>query len=390
VAIACAIAASAAAVHPAISRAEPLAGNLSTGDTYTANAGTIGYELYVPASYTPGTPMPLVVALHGCTQTAAAFRTLSHLDEQADASGFIVAYPEQTEGNNSMRCWNWYTDANVNRAVGEPSLIAGITLQLETQYTVDPSRVYVTGLSAGGAMAAVMATTYPDLYAAVGVGSGCEYTGGAACAGYKSADPEQAGKRAYQAMGSFARPVPFIVFQGDQDKTVPPVNADQLVRTQQITADWADDGAENGSVPTAAVKTVTGRSKGGRSYTVKYFSDGHGHELGEYWVVKGMGHAWSGGTASAQYSDAAGPDESTAMYDFFATHPLGSPGPELGGGTGSGPIKWPTPPAGWPTPPTTDWPTAPTGWPQPPAGWPTPTQPASPLPWPPSGLSKHA
>lgn len=348
-AIACAIVASAIALNPAVSQAEPLDGALSTGGSFTAPAGTIGYELYVPASYRPGTPMPLVVALHGCTQTAAAFRTLSHLDEQAAADGFIVAYPEQTVSNNQLRCWNWYTDANVNRSVGEPSLIAGVTLQLESQYTVDPSRVYVTGLSAGGAMAAVMATTYPDLYAAVGVGSGCEYTGGAACAGYKSADPEQAGKRAYEAMGSFARPVPFIVFQGDQDKTVPPVNADQLVRTEQITADYADDGVENGSVPTAPIKTVTGRSEGGRSFTVKYYSDGHGHELGEYWIVNGMGHAWSGGDASQQYSDAAGPDESTAMYDFFATHPLGSPGPALTGGIGSGPIHWPTPPSGWPT-----------------------------------------
>ncbi|MDA0165659.1 PHB depolymerase family esterase [Solirubrobacter ginsenosidimutans] len=386
-AIACAIVASAVALHPAVTQAEPLNGNLSIGDTYSNPAGAIGYEFYVPPSYQAGTPMPLVIALHGCTQTAAQFRTLSHLDDLAAADGFIVAYPEQTEANNSLRCWNWFTDANVNRAAGEPSLIAGLTLQLESQYSVDPRHVSITGLSAGGAMASVMAATYPDLYSAVGVGSGCEYTAGAACAGYKSADPEQAGKRAYEAMGAFARPVPFIVFQGDQDKTVPPVNADQLVRTQQITADWADDGQENHSVPSAAVKTVSGKSKGGRSYTVKYYSDGHGHELGEYWVIKGMGHAWSGGDPSAQYSDAAGPDESEAMYDFFATHPLGDPGPALGGNTPTGPITWP--PTGWPTSPTTGTPTAPTGWPAPPTGWPTPTQPASPLPWPPHSLSKR-
>ena len=346
VTIACAIVAAATGLHAAVSQAEPADGKLSTG-TYSGAAGKLGYELYVPASYQAGTPMPLVVALHGCTQTAAAFRTLSRYDDVAAKNGFIVVYPEQPTSSNYMRCWNWFNNAHVNRAAGEPALIAGITVQIQSQYLIDPKRVYVTGLSAGGAMSSVMVATYPDLYAAVGIGSGCEYTAGAACAGYKSDDPEKAGKRAYDAMGAFARPVPFIVFTGDQDKTVPPVNADQLVRAQQVTADWADDGKQNGSVPRAAVKTVAGRASGGRSYTVKYYSDGHGHELGQLWVVKGMGHAWSGGNPAAQYADAAGPDESTAMYDFFGTHPLGSPGPALGGGS-----RWPQwPPSGWPKPP---------------------------------------
>src|ERR1700755_3569301 len=122
VAIACAIVAAAAVLHPAVTNAESL--GLSTG-TFNNSAGTLGYELYVPSSYQPGTPMPLVVALHGCTQTASAFRALSQLDSVADAKGFIVAYPEQPEANNSMRCWHWFQDANITRAVGEPSMIAG-------------------------------------------------------------------------------------------------------------------------------------------------------------------------------------------------------------------------------------------------------------------------
>lgn len=372
--IACAFAVAATALHPAVTHAEPLDGTLSNG-TFSDAAGSLGYELFVPASHEPGKPMPLVIALHGCTQTATAFRTLSRLDELAAAKGFIVAYPEQTKEGNSFKCWNWFQDAHMNRAVGEPSLIAGITLKLIAEYGVDPRQVYVTGLSAGGAMATVMATTYPDLYAAVGIGSGCEYSAGAACAGYRSTDPEQAGKRAYQAMGAFARPVPFIVFTGDQDKTVPPVNADQLVRAQQVTADWADDGSKNGSVPTAAVKTVTGKSRGGRSYTVRYYSDGHGHQLGEYWVIKGMGHAWSGGNPSVQYADAAGPDESAAMYDFFATHPLGEPGPPIGN-------ESPSLPGGW-------LPSLPSDWPKPPTSWPKPTPPTWPFPWPPTSHSQR-
>jgi poly(hydroxyalkanoate) depolymerase family esterase len=332
---------------------EPADGALTTG-TYQNTAGTLSYQLYVPASYQPGTAVPLVVALHGCTQNADKFRKLSQFDALAAKHDFIVVYPEQSKDANSLGCWNWYTSAHVIRGAGEPSMIAGLTTTLQQTYSIDAKRTYVTGLSAGGAMATVMGTTYPDLYAAVGIGSGCEYTGGAACAGYKSDDPNAAGKRAYAAMGAYARVVPFMVFQGDQDKTVPPVNADQLVQAQQVASDYADDGQKNGSIPQRPAKTTTGRSDGGRSYTTRYYSEGHEHELGQYVTVRGMAHAWSGGAASEQYSDPAGPDESALMYAFFMDHPMGDPGPKLP--TGSSlpglPDGWPTPgqPGGW-TPP---------------------------------------
>jgi poly(3-hydroxybutyrate) depolymerase len=166
-----------------------------------------------------------------------------------------------------------------------------------------------------------MGATYPDVFAAIGVASGCEYAAGAACAGYQGADPEQSGRAAYQAMGSLARAVPFIVFQGDQDKTVPPANAEQLVRSGQVTADWADNGTADGSVPKAATGTDWRIGRGGRSTTLRHYGDGHGHELAQFWLVHGMDHAWSGGNPSQQYADPAGPDASAAMYDFFMEHP---------------------------------------------------------------------
>ena len=319
-AIACALVAAAAAPHAAVASAQPTAGVLSQG-SYTNAAGTRSYELYVPAGYEPGTPMPLIVALHGCTQTADVFRRQTHFDDLADAKGFIVVYPEQPSSANYMSCWNFFQQQHMSRGAGEPSLIAGITSQVQQQYAVDTHRTYVTGLSAGGAMAEVMAATYPDVYAAVGVGSGCEYAATAACAGYRSTDPEQAGKQAYEAMGSHARQMPFVVFQGDADTTVPPINGQQLVREDQVEADWADDGVENGSVPTAPTQVVDGQVPGGRSYTVSHYADGHGHELGQFWLVHGMTHAWSGGDAAQQYSDASGPSASAAMYDFFMSHP---------------------------------------------------------------------
>jgi poly(hydroxyalkanoate) depolymerase family esterase len=302
--------------HPRATRQR----SLSTR-SYTNAAGRLSYELYVPKSYKPGTAVPLVVALHGCTQTADVFRRLTRFDTLAATKRFIVVLPEQSTSRNSLRCWNWFQAQDMHRGSGEPSLIAGITGWVRRHYTVDRRRIYVAGLSAGGAMAEVMGATYPELYGAVGVGSGCEYDAGVACAGYRSADPVQAGRAAYQEMGRHARPVPFAVFQGDQDYIVPPSNAQQLVRAGQVAADWADDGSDNGSVPTAPTKSTSGQSPGGQSYTTSYYSDGHGRELAQLWLVHGMGHAWSGGNAAEQYADPAGPGETAAMYDFFTNHP---------------------------------------------------------------------
>jgi poly(hydroxyalkanoate) depolymerase family esterase len=317
-ATACVVILATAALAPATARAQT--GTLSSGD-YTGPAGTQHYELYVPSSYKKGTAAPLVVALHGCTETGDQFRQLSQWDKLAEADGFLVVFPEQNSNANSMKCWNFFKGEHMQRGAGEPAKIAGLTTWVEQQYTVDPDMVYVNGLSAGGAMASVMATTYPDLYAAVGIGSGCEYAATAACAGYRSADPVQAGKDAYTAMGAQARQMPFIVFEGDADTTVPPVNAAQVVEQWQVTNDWIDDGANNGSVPRVPTSTTPGVAPGGRSFTNTGYGDGHGAELGQFWLVSGMGHAWSGGCSCESYADPAGPDETAAMYAFFVAHP---------------------------------------------------------------------
>jgi poly(hydroxyalkanoate) depolymerase family esterase len=308
----------AAAVLPA--SAPAATGTLSTGD-YTGPEGAQHYELYIPSSYNAGTAMPLVVALHGCTQTADGFRLLTRWDTVAEAKGFMVLLPEQDPNSNKQKCWNFFQDGHMHRSAGEPARIAAVTNYVKSHYAVDPRRVYAAGLSAGGAMASVMAATYPDLYAAIGIGSGCEYASGAPCAGYKSADPVTAAQQAYKEMGAQARPMPFIAFEGDQDTTVPPVNADQLVQQWLLTDDMADDGTANDSVPNVPATTNEGQAPGGESYTVRTYNDKDQGELAEYWVVHGMGHAWSGGDGSQSYSDPAGPDESAAMYAFFASHP---------------------------------------------------------------------
>jgi poly(hydroxyalkanoate) depolymerase family esterase len=290
--------------------------------TFSGTFGSLQYQGYVPSSYKSGTAVPLVVALHGCTQTADGFRQLTKWDALAEAKGFIVVFPQQSQNNNQLKCWNFFQAAHMQRGTGEPSLIAGITQWVQQHYTIDAKRTFVNGLSAGGAMSSIMAATYPDVYAAAGIGSGCEYAATAACAGSKSADPVQAGKQAYQAMGQYHRPMPVIVFQGDQDTTVPPINAQQLVQQWLVTDDMADDGVANGSIPSAASGATNGRSSAGSNYTRTSYSDGRGGELIQSWLVAGMAHAWSGGCSCQQYSAPSGPDETGAMYDFFLAHPM--------------------------------------------------------------------
>lgn len=294
--------------------AHPLPGTYFSG-TYTNAAGTRSYLGYVPSTYRAGTAVPLVVALHGCDQTADTFRKLTRSDNLAEAKNFIVVYPEQSTSANDLKCWNWFNGAHMQRGSAEPSLIAGITEWVESHYSVDPKRIFVMGFSAGGAMTAIMGATYPDLYAAIGVGSGCQYGG-------PLPDPTQAGEWAYRAMGAHAREVPILIFHGDRDITLPVINADKLVRQWQTTADWADDGSSNGSVPTSPTSTRTERVQSGRSYTVSDYVDGHGRELVQYWLAQDMGHAWSGGCGCATYADPSGPNETRAMYNFFVNHPM--------------------------------------------------------------------
>lgn len=298
----------------------PLPGQLTTS-SYTNNSGTLSYELYVPSTYKPGTPMPLVVALHGCTQTADVYRQLSGWDAEAESKGFIVLFPQQSSSRNAESCWNWFQQADMQRGAGEPSIIDGMVTTVEQKYGVDTRRVYAAGFSAGAAMANVMGATYPDVFAAVGVGSGCEYNG-LPCVGVAGPAATQTGQEAYQAMGSYARVMPAIVFQGDADNIVAPANAPLIVQEWQVTDNYVVAGAPSGAIPTAAASTVNGTSAGGQSYTVATYGDGKGGDLIEYWLIHGMNHAWSGGSSTEQYADPSGPSETAAIYAFFSSHPL--------------------------------------------------------------------
>jgi poly(hydroxyalkanoate) depolymerase family esterase len=271
--------------------------------SFANEAGSRAYKLYVPSGYT-GQSLPLVVMLHGCTQSPDDFAAGTQMNELAEEQTFLVVYPAQTQSANVSKCWNWFNAADQQRDQGEPALIAGITRQIMRDFSVEPGRVYVAGLSAGGAAAAIMGSAYPELYAAVGVHSGL------ACGAARDMPSAFAAMRQGGAPhhSGTKQPVPTIVFHGDRDTTVNPVNGDQVIAQSKAGSDLRS--------------TVSrGQAPGGISYTRTVECDDSGHPILEHWVLHGAGHAWSGGSPSGTYTEPRGPDASREMMRFFREHP---------------------------------------------------------------------
>jgi poly(hydroxyalkanoate) depolymerase family esterase len=296
--------------------------------SYSNQAGTRSYKLYIPSGYI-GQEVPLVVMLHGCTQSPNDIAAGTRLNALAEEQIFLVAYPAQAQGANMNKCWNWFNASDQEHGRGEPSLIAGITHQIIDEYNVADGRVYVAGMSAGGAMAANMGEAYPDLYAAVGVHSGlapgAAHDMPSAFAAMRQGGPATPRRdvTSATATGQSARIVPAIVFHGDHDKTVHPRNADHLLEhycTGKTTNSRDEVGA---SRPRATVRQ--GQVPGGHAYTRATYRDAGGRAIMERWTVHGLGHAWSGGSSSGSYTDAKGPDASVEMVRFFNQHPQQEP-----------------------------------------------------------------
>ena len=273
---------------------------------FAGPTGGRSYKLYTPAALPDGR-VPLVVMLHGCTQSPDDFALGTRMNAAADAHGFLVAYPAQTSAANMQRCWNWFNAADQQRDLGEPSIVAGITRAVMRERAIDPRRVYVAGLSAGGALAAVLGQVYPDLYAAVGVHSGLAC--GAARDMQSAFAAMQRGGAAVPRSATAAA-VPAIVFHGDRDGTVNPRNGEQVV--EQFT---------QGAAFTR--RMMEGRVPGGEAWSRICLDDAAGRTMAEQWTVHGAGHAWSGGSPEGSYTDPKGPDATAEMVRFFSGHSLG-------------------------------------------------------------------
>lgn len=281
--------------------------------TFSNQAGSRPYKLYVPSGNRAGSPVPLIVMLHGCTQSPDDFAAGTRMNEAAEEHTCLVVYPGQTAAANMQKCWNWFSESEQHRGQGEPSLIAGITRQVMRDFSVDPQRVYVAGLSAGGAAAAIMGDAYSDLFAAIGVHSGL------ACGAARDMPSAFAAMHGGGAAGAATvrpgpRIVPAIVFHGDRDSTVNPRNADAIV-AQSAQAVALSKHVEQGRVP------------GGHDYSRTLSTDAAGRTMIEQWVVHGAGHAWSGGSAAGSYCDPRGPDATREMLRFFLEHLHPAPAP---------------------------------------------------------------
>ena len=289
---------------------------------FTSPVGARSYKLYVPARVSQ-TPPPMVVMLHGCTQSADDFAAGTQMNRLAEAHGFLVVYPEQPAHANASKCWNWFQPQDQVRDGGEPELIAGIVREVAARHGADERCIFVAGLSAGAAMAVVLGETYPDLFAGVGAHSGLPYGSAhdipSAMAAMKGGRSGLAGLQslpgaAAQAPRKAVRPVPLIVFHGDRDHTVQPTNGAEIVSQAR------DAHASEGAGPLIAATQVR-ESARGRRYSRTLHADETDHVQIESWTVHGGGHAWSGGDARGSYTDGAGPDASAEMVRFFLALP---------------------------------------------------------------------
>jgi poly(hydroxyalkanoate) depolymerase family esterase len=271
---------------------------------FVCDLGQRTYKLFTPSSYV-GEPMPLVVMLHGCTQTPDDFAAGTQMNALGEELGFLVAYPLQSSSANANGCWNWFKSFDQQKDKGEPALLAGITREIMVDRAVDVSRVYVAGLSAGGAMAAILGMTYPELFAAIGVHSGLPC--GAATDVVSAFAVMKRGAKSV-AIARSAQAVPTIVFHGERDQTVNPANADAVL--------------EQFNLSSAQYQTTSENSSKGMRYSKSVHLTDSGKPMFEKWLVNGAGHAWSGGSARGSYTEPRGPDASREMVRFFLQHRL--------------------------------------------------------------------
>jgi poly(hydroxyalkanoate) depolymerase family esterase len=280
------------------------------------------YRLYVPSGYL-GEALPLLIVLHGCTQTPEEIAAGTQMNALAEKHNFFVAYPKQPASANHNNCWKWFDKAHQHRGSGEPASIAGIVRQVRSFYNIKSRQTYAAGFSSGGAMAVIMGVTYPDLFSGIGIVSGLQYKAATSLLralstmGTGGNNPDQCGVLAYKEMDSRAKLMPIIVFHGTRDLTVSPRNGDQIISQWAKTNDLIYDGIDNNDIRDTPSIIHNTRVPGGRLYTKSTYLSPDGHVLMLKYTIDGLGHAWPGGHPSVSYTDSRGPNASEMMWEFF-------------------------------------------------------------------------
>lgn len=267
---------------------------------FACASGQRAFRLFVPSCVKPS---GLIVMLHGCRQTAEDFAVGTNINAIADEHDLLVAYPHQPSSANQMSCWNWFRPQDQARLGGEAGIIAGLTREVCAEFEVPPENIFVAGLSAGGAMAAVLGSTYPDLYSAVGIHSGLPYKSAHDVNSAFAAMRGENGHRSRASAGYEFQPR-LIVFHGSADQTVDAANANLL---------WKDAVRSKG--PGDVLELIV--SAGGRTVDRRIFSASADVASVEEWIIHGSGHAWSGGNPRGSYTVGDGPNASAEMVRFF-------------------------------------------------------------------------
>ncbi|MGM8898334.1 MULTISPECIES: extracellular catalytic domain type 1 short-chain-length polyhydroxyalkanoate depolymerase [unclassified Psychrobacter] len=285
--------------------AQFLKGNLKSSQ------GSHDYRLYIPSNYAQavedGLRLPLIVMLHGCTQSPEDFAVGTRMNELAEKHRCLIVYPSQPASANPNRCWNWFKPSDQQQGKGEPAWLAALTTSIIEDYAVDSSRVYIAGLSAGAAMAVIMAENYPKMYAAVGVHSGLAYR--------SATDLPSAMMTMRQGGSAPLKPasnnkfVPMIVFHGDQDHTVSIRNGEQVFEQAKQRLQAQETG-----LTTHQHKQCSEQNCRSTQLEIR---DSKGVSQLEYWKIHGAGHSWAGGNSAGSYTDPKGPDASKEMLRFF-------------------------------------------------------------------------
>jgi poly(hydroxyalkanoate) depolymerase family esterase len=284
----------------------------------TAHPQPCNYFLYVPSGLTTTDNVPLLVMLHGCRQDGQILAQGTRMNALADLHRFIVLYPEQSVQANPLRCWRWFDRETLNGA-GEAALIAGLVKRTVRRYPIDASRVYVAGISAGGAMAGVLAYCYGAMFAACAIASGVMYRAAESLMEAASvmrrgscAAPESVARDAAHNSSGGVAFVPALVIHGDHDSTVHPRNAEQIIEQLRAFAQCAGKSSD----PLVESPELRLSSKD-RAYRQKDYLHNKRILLRKI-IVEGMGHAWSGGDERHPFNDAAGPDASRLIWDFVS------------------------------------------------------------------------